>query len=57
LERYNTYFLGYRENIFSIFYRRGVEALAQDVQRCGGSPLPGDIQGQAAPSSEHLMEL
>ena len=29
------------------------EALAQVAQRCGGCPVLGDIQGQAAWGSEH----
>ena len=30
-----------------------VEALEQVAQRCGGSPILGDIQGQAGLGSEH----
>jgi len=33
------------------------EALARVAQRCGGCLFHGDIQGQAGPGSEHLMEL
>jgi len=28
------------------------EALEQGGQRCGGCPIPGDIQGHAGPGSE-----
>ena len=37
------------------FYSQG-GVLAQVAQRGGGCPIPGDIQGQAQLSSEHLME-
>ena len=36
-----------------IFYSRGVEALAQVAQGCGGWPIPGDTQGQDGWGSEH----
>ena len=32
-------------------------ALAQGAQRDGGCPILRDIQGQARPGSEHLVEL
>mgnify|MGYP001853027772 CR=1 FL=1 len=35
------------------FYNKGGEALEQVAQRGGGSPVPGDIQGQAGWDSEH----
>jgi len=38
-------------------YDKDDEALAEDSQRGGGCPIPGDIQGQAERGSEHLMEL
>jgi len=36
---------------------KGGEALAQVAQRCGGSPVLGDIQGQVGPDADHLIEL
>ena len=33
----------------------GGEALEQAAQRCGGSPVPGDIQGQAVQVLSKLM--
>ena len=35
-----------------VFYSEGSEALEQAAQRCGGCPIPGDIQGQAGPRSQ-----
>ena len=40
-----------------VFYNKGSEALEQVTQRCGGSPVPGDTQGQAAWGFQHLTEL
>ena len=37
--------------------KQGGEALEKVAQRGRGCPIPGDIQGQAGWSSEHLMEL
>ena len=34
------------------FCSEGGKALEQVPQKCGGSPVPGDIQGQAGPGSE-----
>ena len=34
-----------------VFYGDGGEALEQVAQRGGGSPIPGDIQGQAGSSN------
>jgi len=36
-----------------LLYNKGGEALAQVTQRCGGSPVLGDIQSQDG--YEHLM--
>ena len=35
-----------------VFYSKAGEALEQIIQRGGGCPIPGDIQGQAGPGSE-----
>jgi len=35
-----------------VFYSEGGEALEQVGQRCGGCPVPGDVQGQAGSGSE-----
>jgi len=43
--------------IFYFFYKKGREALEQVAHRGGGSPICGDIQGQAGWSSEHLIQL
>ena len=34
------------------YYSKNNEALEQVAQKCGGSPVSGDIQGQAGPGSE-----
>ena len=39
------------------FYGECGEALAEAAQRGGGCPVPGDIEGQSGPGSEHLLEL
>ena len=36
-----------------MFYSKGNEALKHVAQRCGGCPIPRDIQGQAGWGSEH----
>ena len=38
--------------IRKVFCSKGGEALEQVAQRCGGYPIPGDIQGQAGWSCE-----
>jgi len=38
-----------------MLYSEDDEALAQVAQRGDGSPVSGDIQGQAEHGSEHLM--
>ena len=37
------------------FYDKGGEALAQVAHIGDGCPIPGGIQGQAGPGSEHLI--
>ena len=37
------------------FYNKGGEALAQVAHIGDGCPIPGGIQGQAGPGSEHLI--
>ena len=38
----------------AFIYNKGGDVLTQVAQRGGGSPIPGDIQGQAGWGSEHL---
>jgi len=45
---------GYKEKVF---YHKSSEAVEQVAQRCGGWPIPGDIQSQAGRGFEHLIEL
>ena len=40
-----------------MFYSEGCEAVEQVAQRSGGSPILGDVEGQAGWGSGHLMEL
>ena len=47
----------YIENKEEIFYNKDGEAVELVAQRVGGSPIPGDIQGQAGWGSEHLLQL
>ena len=35
-----------------LFHHKGSEAVEQIAQKGGGCPIPGDIPGQAGPSSE-----
>jgi len=35
-----------------VFYGEGGEVLAQDAQKCGGIPIPEDLQSQAVWGSE-----
>lgn len=39
------------------FYAECGEALEHDAQRCGGYPVPGDVQGQAGQALSNLTEL
>jgi len=43
-------YIGCKEKVV---YNKDGEALEQVAQRCGGSHVPGDIQGQAGQGSEH----
>ena len=45
---------GYKEKVL---YNTGGEVQEQAAQRGGWCPVPRDIQGQAEPGPEHLIEL